>query len=71
MTTKSWQTTVTGILTIVAGVVGFGLALFNHVSLDIAIPALVTAITTGAGLLRAKDANVSNSPNPGPPQKVS
>jgi hypothetical protein len=68
---KSWQTTVTGILTIVAGVAGFGLALFNHVSLDVAVPALLTALTAGAGLLRAKDANVSNAPTPGPAQKVS
>lgn len=68
--TKSWQTTVTGILTIVAGAVGFVLALINHVSLDVAVPALITAVTTGTGLLRAKDANVSNSPTPGPAQKV-
>ena len=65
---KSWQTTVAGVATIVASVCGFVFALVNHESLDVALPAAIAGVTTGAGLLRAKDANVTNSPTPGPAQ---
>lgn len=63
---KSKMTTVLGALVVLCGSVAFTgtLAEYNAVLM------LVCASLTGAGLMAAKDANVSNSPNPVAPVVV-
>lgn len=60
---KSWKTTSLGVLTIGLAI---GNAIYNFLSTG-AVPniaALSLAVTTGAGLIAAKDHNVTNAPTP-------
>ena len=51
------KTTLTGVLTIVGGVVGYVLAFLGGKGQDLAvITAVLTAISTGIGLIKAADA---------------
>lgn len=55
---KSWKTTVSGVLTILAGVAAGGkLILAGQVSEGIGV--IITAVTAGLGLIAAKDSNVT------------
>jgi hypothetical protein len=64
MKQKSWRTTTAGVLTILASVIGVAISVLNGHSLDAAsITALVAAVTTGAGLIKAgDDANMPPKP---------
>jgi len=53
--TKHWETTLAGVLTIVAGLANAGLAYLHGQPIPTAVT--LTAITTGVGLIRAADAN--------------
>jgi hypothetical protein len=67
---KSWKTTAAGVLAILTAL---GVAFSQYLSGGIAAiqwEVLITAILAGIGLIAAKDAGVSNSPNPGPAVKV-
>ena len=61
----SWKTTVAGIATIL---VGLGNAIMQFIGgggfSGVNFTVLFAAVTTGVGLIVAKDAGVSNSPNP-------
>lgn len=50
---KSWKTTIAGVLTILVALGNAGLALLHGGEVDWAILSL--ALTTGVGLLKAKD----------------
>ena len=54
---KSWHTTLLGILSILSTVIGAGIALLNGSHVDPAV--VIAGITAGAGLIAAKDANVT------------
>ncbi len=58
---KSWKTTVTGIATILSVVAGACVLLFDgNAATNPDWSAVIAAITAGAGLLFARDANVSS-----------
>lgn len=66
----SWRTTIAGISTILIGI-GNALAEFKSGGFGgINWTVLFAAITTGVGLIVAKDGGVSNSPAPVPAQLV-
>jgi hypothetical protein len=69
-TVRSWKTTVAGIVMIVTGL---GNAVMQYVQGG--LPAvqwetLIAAVVGGFGLIFAKDADVSNSPTPGPAVQI-
>jgi protein-S-isoprenylcysteine O-methyltransferase Ste14 len=67
---KSWKTTAAGILAILTAL---GVAFSQYLSGGFAAvqwEVLITAVLAGIGLIAAKDAGVSNAPNPGPAVKV-
>jgi hypothetical protein len=67
---KSWKTTAAGITSIL---VGLATAFTQYLSGGFAAiqwEILIATITAGIGLIAAKDAGVSNAPNPGPAVKV-
>jgi hypothetical protein len=67
----SWKTTLAGISTILVGI-GNAVAEFSQGGFGaINWTVLFAAITTGVGLIAAKDAGVSNAPSPVPAQQVS
>jgi hypothetical protein len=67
---RSWKTTATGVVGII-GALAF--AFSQYLSGGIAginWEILLAAITAGVGLIFAKDAGVTNAPNPGPAVNV-
>lgn len=61
----SWRTQIGGILTILAGLCTLIVSSINVGHLDtVALGVFVTTLTAGLGLMAAKDANVTNSPDP-------
>ena len=55
---KSWKTTLTGVLTIIAGLTSGGLLVMKG-QVEAGIGTAITAITAGIGLINAKDNNVT------------
>lgn len=67
---KSWKTTAAGIVAILTGALFAFSQYLSGGFAAISWEALIAAITAGVGLMFAKDANVSNAPNPVAPAKV-
>jgi hypothetical protein len=66
----SWKTTLAGISTILVGI-GNAVAEFSQGGIGaVNWTVLFAAITTGVGLIMAKDAGVSNAPAPVPAAQV-
>ena len=67
---KSWKTTVMGIIAILTvlltALTQFITGGFAAISWEV----MITGIIAGVGLIMAKDAGVSNAPNPGPAVNV-
>lgn len=66
---KSWKTTLTGILTIIAALSSAGIEYLQHGTLP-NFATLIPMLIAGFGLINAKDSNVSNAPRPVEAAKV-
>lgn len=67
---KSWKTTAAGIISIITGITT---AVSQYLSGGLAAvqwEILISTVVAGFGLLMAKDASVSNAPNPGEAKSV-
>lgn len=60
---KSWKTTLSGVLTIVAAI-ATGALLVMKGQVEAGIGAAIAGITSGIGLINAKDNNVTGLPTP-------
>ena len=67
---KSWKTTTAGIVAILTVILTAVTQFISGGFAAISWEVLITGIIAGVGLIMAKDAGVSNAPNPGPAVNV-